>query len=179
MSTLRSSLIVLGTSLAACEIALRICFAILGMERYEFSATPEGLMWKLRANQDVVRSGPNFLTRSSSYRVTSNSLGLRSPEPRDTSDIRIVCVGDSDTFGQGVNGDETFPFYLERYLSENTRKDFEVINAGISGWSTAQEYIFIRGYLEQLHPDILILQVNSNDFTIPIQMQFRLPGELL
>ena len=178
MRALRSLLVVAGMSLAASEIALRIFFAILGMERYEFSTTPEGLMWKLRADQDIVRSGPNFITASSSYRITSNSLGIRSPELRDTSDVRILCVGDSDTFGQGVNSDETFPFYLERHLSREYEKDFEVINAGISGWSTAQQYIFIRGHLEELDPDILILQVNSNDFTIPIPMQFRLPGEL-
>lgn len=54
--------------------------------------------------------------------------------------FRIVVLGDSYTFGQGVKRDETFPNRLERILhNRNGKIIFEVVNLGFCGLNTAGE----------------------------------------
>ena len=60
-------------------------------------------------NQDLVRLAKPALP----HRVRTNALGLRGPEtslaPRGP---RVLCVGDSFTFGDFVEDDETLPAQL-------------------------------------------------------------------
>ena len=44
--------------------------------------------------------------------ATTNSLGLRSPEPTQQPQLRILTLGDSSVFGHGVADDETFAAVL-------------------------------------------------------------------
>jgi len=110
------------------------------------------------------------------YRI--NRLGYRGPDvdaikPPDT--LRIVCTGDSSTFGMGVADDETWPARLADMLEvllEGARH-VEVINAAVPGYSTEQNRRQVERDLLALQPDVLIVcptaqndlrwQVNAGD----------------
>jgi lysophospholipase L1-like esterase len=94
--------------------------------------------------------------------VQINSLGFRGPEvqiPKPANRYRVLMLGDSTTFGTGVANSETVPAFLEANLNKNvsSSKSYEVINAGVPGYGTAQEWLLYRQHVEQLDPDLVIL----------------------
>lgn len=105
------------------------------------------------------------------YKVTINNLGLRivSPvkqEPKSLEEIktknRILCVGDSETFGNGVNDEDTFPYQLQS-LIKTEGKDAVVFNAGIGGATITDylEYLKVKGLT--LNPSVVVVQFFDND----------------
>jgi hypothetical protein len=98
--------------------------------------------------------------------VTTNSEGFRGPELRDRSDVgfRVLCIGDSFTFGYGVADGESYPSQLEQLLREDSReRDPEVVNAGVQGYATYHEMDFLESRGLGLQPDAVVLAVYHND----------------
>lgn len=71
---------------------------------------------------------------------------------------RIVAVGDSFTFGEDVNDDETIPFLLEQQLPKT-----EVPNLGVHGYGLDQMTLrlSVDGY--SYHPDIVLYTFIKDD----------------
>jgi len=76
--------------------------------------------------------------------------------------LRILVLGDSFTVGYEVGQQETFAFVLEQFLRKNGI-NAEVINAGMSGNSNAEELVFLEQEGIKYHPDIVILGFFAND----------------
>jgi len=77
--------------------------------------------------------------------------------------LRVLSLGDSHTQGYEVHQDATFSAVLERYLrSHGTRA--EVLNAGVSGFSTAEELAFLENEGYKYQPDVVVLAFYANDF---------------
>ncbi len=91
--------------------------------------------------------------------VTTNSLGLRGPEPGDKGGrFRIAVLGDSHTFGSGLSDGETFPALLEIQLNALAGGNkFQVVNAGSPAHSTVQELLQMRRLAPKLKADLWIL----------------------
>jgi lysophospholipase L1-like esterase len=110
-----------------------------------------------------------------------NSLGLRDTELGGhpaPGVCRLMALGDSFTFGQGVLADSTYPELLERRLNSGSpTARFEVVNAGKPGWSTADELEFLRTQGLQMHPDVLILQFYANDIEIEERKLAETPAQ--
>lgn len=96
-----------------------------------------------------------------------NAKGLRGreipydPEPDET---RILCLGDSFTWGQMVDAEEAWPGLLEQTLSE--KRPFlkpVVINAGQLGWSTVDEYQWLVKEGLRYQPDMIVVGFFLND----------------
>ena len=116
------------------------------------------LGWKNKS----LAEGP-FVMPSSKTHVKINSKGLRDSEyayEKEAGLTRILILGDSFTWGYGVEKKEIFTEKLEKMLGAN----FEVINAGVTGYGTDQELIFLEREGLKYHPDIVILAFASNDF---------------
>ncbi len=98
-----------------------------------------------------------------------NSLGLRDDEcsaSKPEGVFRILILGDSVAFGNGVQKDETFPNQLEQRL-QSTRTPCEVLNAGVCGYTAYNElqYYLHRG--RDFHPDLVIVAFCLNDVADP------------
>jgi hypothetical protein len=94
-----------------------------------------------------------------------SSLGLREreiPLAKNDSVKRLFFVGDSFTEGAGVEYPYAMPRYFEKKLDSAAIKA-EVFNAGVSGSDPFFEYILLRDKLMPLHPDMVILCINSSD----------------
>jgi lysophospholipase L1-like esterase len=75
---------------------------------------------------------------------------------------RILFLGDSFTFGWGVQDQETYPFYFQRELNQS-KKNTYVINAGIPGYGTAQELAVLSQLVGVLKPSVVIVGISAND----------------
>lgn len=74
---------------------------------------------------------------------------------------RLLILGDSLTEGYGVARDASFPALLEKKI-KNGGKSWVVINAGISGSTTASAPSRLKWQFKQ-KPDLMILALGAND----------------
>ena len=112
------------------------------------------LFWKPRPNQTVTSQFFDGQT----YRL--NSLGLRGDDIQKIKDRpRLIALGNSCTFGWGVTDEEVFTAQLDGLLHNN----YEVINAGVPGYTSFQGKIFYESVLEELQLDILLVLFAWND----------------
>lgn len=130
------------------------------------------LFWKLSPNsQTTIHPPPRKDSRDSitsvTYNITINSLGFRSREinkVKNKGTFRIICLGDSATFGMFVNDNFTYPSQLEAMLNlRYPYLNFEVINAGVPGFSSFQERLVFKQVAEDLKPDLITLCFGVND----------------
>lgn len=94
-----------------------------------------------------------------------SSLRTRGHEPTEmpsSHQKRILALGDSVTFGQGVNDHETFVSQFDFLLSSH-----EVLNAAVPTWGLQQYSSFILNIAENYHPDEIIVFFYVNDFMNP------------
>lgn len=137
---------------------------ILASER--MYAWDSELFWKLRPRLSI--AARNYLVPeewgiSTPFHINTNETGLRAWQGGDEgtrdgdSEERpdaktspgdaptIVCVGNSCTFGWGVEADETYSSHLEEIMrSRSGRGDIRVVNAGTPGYTTFQGLRFLE-----------------------------------
>lgn len=113
------------------------------------------------------------------YHIETNEEGLRDEPfrekpPKDT--YRILVIGDSYTFGWGVNKSNRYTELLENRLNNYHNRDYQIINAGIPGWGMKDYYTFLEERGTSYHPDMVIIGVVGNDF-IPHSKQTEIQNE--
>jgi acyl-CoA thioesterase I len=89
---------------------------------------------------------------------------------------KIIAFGDSLSAGFGLQEKESYPYLLQEKLKADGF-DYEVVNAGISGDTTAGGLDRIDWSLEQENVQILILELGANDLLrglSPAQMKKNL-----
>src|SRR3989344_7768918 len=92
-----------------------------------------------------------------------SSQGIRNElvtVPKPEGVFRILAIGDSFTYGWGVNLEDSWPKVLENLLSKEKR--VEVINAGVYGIDPDGAIEVCRRY-NYLKPDLIILGLYSTD----------------
>ena len=106
----------------------------------------------------------DFRTREFSYKVQTNSLGFRDREfeLRRTAKTRILAIGDSFTFGWGVEASQAWPKVLEMQLRA-AGYDVEIANLGRPGGSPRDYAAIAEKAVPQLKPDLIIVAVLQGD----------------
>lgn len=74
---------------------------------------------------------------------------------------KLVVLGDSLTEGYGVARDAAYPALLEKKIKASG-KDWTVVNAGVSGSTTASAMSRLK-WIFKTKPDLLILALGAND----------------
>jgi lysophospholipase L1-like esterase len=107
--------------------------------------------------------------------IATNHLGFREREipPKTANRYRIVVVGDSFTWGQGIEAGERFSNLLEGFLGPK----YEVLNFGRPGNNMPEHLDVLREALP-VSPDFILLQLYINDFETT-QMERPRPYPLL
>ena len=102
-----------------------------------------------------------------SWRFVTNNRGLRDTRnfgyDKPPGTLRVLSLGDSHTQGYEVRQDATFSAVLERYLDSHGVKS-QVLNAGVSGFSTAEELAYLIGEGYKYKPDVVVVGFYANDF---------------
>lgn len=121
--------------------------------------------WTLRPNAQSVHVTRNDMP----IQIKTNSLGLRDNEhgyqkPDDV--YRVLVLGDSFAEAKDVKLEESFPYLVEQCLNRQLDDPIEVINAGVSGYGTGEEYLFYTYEGIKYNPNLVLLVVYiGNDFT--------------
>lgn len=108
------------------------------------------------------------------YTVKINSQGFRDYEyglEKPENSIRIAAVGDSTTYGNGVNLEDTYVKQLEKILNNHCNKKVEILNFGAAGASTINELELIQRKVLLYKPDIIMLQIENNDSQVIHQIR--------
>lgn len=106
-------------------------------------------------------SKARYQTVEFDYVANINSLGLRDREIciEKGDKYRILCFGDSWTFGWGVNVENSWPKKLEQYLLANGFENIEVINCGQGGQYTSTYKKHMEKAVPLLKPDLVLVGV--------------------
>ncbi len=140
------------------ELVMRFASPIPYMyPRYKFSPQYGSSLFE---NRQMVHERPGmwkFLYTTNNYQYRGPSIPISNTYDK----WNIVILGDSYSFGMGVNDGEEFAMVMAKEL----RNEFNIINLGVGGWGLTQE---IRRYYEfgQLYaPSLVILAFCNNDPT--------------
>jgi hypothetical protein len=98
-----------------------------------------------------------FVTNGKGFRDT-REFGYQKP----AGTLRVLALGDSHTQGYEVRQEATFSAVTERYLAAHGVKA-EVLNAGVSGYSTAEALAFLENEGYRYQPDVVVLGFYAND----------------
>src|SRR4051812_20436205 len=93
--------------------------------------------------------------------ATSASRPAAQPA-RDAARPKIVVLGDSLTAGLGLQQSEAYPALLQQKL-DASHYEWEVVNAGISGDTSAAGLQRLDWALDQPNVRILVLELGAND----------------
>lgn len=98
------------------------------------------------------------------------SLALRPdavPVPPFTSSRergRVLCLGDSNTFGLGVERGQDFPSQLEARWAQAGHPPIDVVNLGWPGLNSGYVRRDFARLLRTFRPDVVLLLIGNNDF---------------
>ncbi|HEV3499301.1 MAG TPA: SGNH/GDSL hydrolase family protein [Bradyrhizobium sp.] len=150
---LRSACIVLLitlATLAAIEIILRVIdLRVLREGTSERSLTyrydPE-LGWA------PVPNSSSIVTTARTIHAQHNSLGFRDIEVEHDARPKMLVIGDSFVWGVDAEAEERFTDLLRSRLSSHA-----VVNAGVSGYGTDQEYLLLQRIWPTIQPAVVVL----------------------
>ena len=100
--------------------------------------------------------------------ITINSDGFRGDEifQKSIDTYRIFILGGSTTFGIVSTSDQTtISGYLQKYFDDNGNDFVEIINAGVTGANSRDEYFHLKTKILEFDPDMIILYDGWNDIT--------------
>jgi lysophospholipase L1-like esterase len=110
---------------------------------------------------------PASLRDNSVWEVSLNSEGFRDAEfsqEKPSSAFRIICLGDSWTFGSNVGQDEAYPQRLRVLLrQEFPMANFEVFNLGMLGYAAYNGLQVLKTKALDLNPDLVVLAFAMNE----------------
>jgi lysophospholipase L1-like esterase len=140
--------------IGAGEFGLR-CFSYQRALQYEEQAD---LLYTPIPEQD-------FIEKISLTRSHINHLGLRGKDARlESAKHVILCLGDSVTFGYGVDEEHTYPAELQRELDRRDAGKFVVLNGGVDAYPmTLVRHKFLSLWAQGVHPDVVIVGYSFNE----------------
>jgi hypothetical protein len=123
----------------------------------------DNVLWNRDAFQEYKLTSQEF-----SYPRKANSLGFVDKEfttTKDSNEVKILCLGDSFTEGDGGPMDSCYPRQMERILQTRyPSKKITVMNAGICGSDPIFGFKIYDSLMYKFHPNIVIQSIASQDF---------------
>src|SRR5215813_3506157 len=152
-SPLLRGLLVLGSIIVAVLFSAELLLRVIdfnGPSRFElgeaFQFDPE-LGWVPVPNAAAQQTSGNR-----TISVRHNSLGLRERELSDIAPDRFLFLGDSFTYGYDAEANERFSDLLQKALPR-----YGIVNAGVSGYGTDQQFLLMKRLWNEIHPKYVVL----------------------
>jgi GDSL-like Lipase/Acylhydrolase family len=139
--------------------------------RYTIGPMQEGTLYEYTLKSKRYKlMKPNAHTRSYGADVRTNDLGFRdvraSIPPKAPGELRIIVIGDSITFGPGIEYDQLYTSRLEAAL-RRSHPEVRVINLSVEGYNIIQYEAVLEEVGLGLHPDmVLVGMFPVNDFEL-------------
>lgn len=148
----------------------QLTYKIARIESLRVYDKSDFLPFQLKPNLQTTHIGN---THEFSYSIKTNSKGFRMEEfsiekPKD--EFRILMLGDSMTFGYGVEVEDNFLSQLEKKLNEFLEqngikeKKIKIINAGFAdGKSPDTYFLYLKKIGLDLRPDLVMVNYFLNN----------------
>ena len=152
-SALRSALTVLlvtALTLAVTELLLRV--ADFRELRQDASERSLAYGYDAELGWAPIPNSVSTVTTARTIHATHNSLGFRDIEFSPGGRPVMLFVGDSFVWGVDAEADERFTDLLRNKLTQ-----FTIVNAGVSGYGTDQEYLWLKRIWPKVRPAIVVL----------------------
>jgi hypothetical protein len=94
------------------------------------------------------------------YTYNVDADGFRRTLPQVDADKKILMVGDSAAFGQGVDDADTVASGLQGLVGDSHR----VVNAGVAGYDGEQAFLVARALSQEQAYEFLVYVAHNNDF---------------
>jgi hypothetical protein len=150
-------ILVFAFSLSVCVLLLEglaqvyVSYVAMNCKLYEPDAS---VGWRLKSNLDVERKNWN----GEIWKIGTDENGIRGNAHWDLSKKKVLIVGDSYAFGDGVD-------VQDRFDNQISKNGYSVITLGVIGYGTDQALIMAKPYYETLNAgDIFIIMTCYNDF---------------
>ena len=118
--------------------------------------------WQKRDLAAVPGTDP-FVWHGVVHQIDANGMRREEPfPPKDPERFRIVVVGDSLTYREGIDAFWAYPAQLERALQPEFR--VEVLNLGVRAYASEDILDLLRRFVPDLEPDLVVYGVCLNDF---------------
>ncbi len=149
---------------------LKVASAFLGIVLIAYGCIPsiakilytyhtDERVWTIVENKEITWCSPNcWNCRTDSNGYRNNSL----PEENHANPV-VALVGDSFTFGVGVDQDETASVQLE-HLLKKTYSKLQVYNSAVPGLSLKTYPNLMELTKHRIDADLFVLLVNQGDF---------------
>jgi len=112
------------------------------------------LFWRLR---------PGSHTEDGSMSVADSGFRTAFVPQKAPGTRRVLCLGDSNTYGLHVTTDEAWPALLDASLPD----DVEVLNLGVPGYTSHQGNVLLAQVGEELTPDDVIVAFGTFNDWVP------------
>jgi hypothetical protein len=161
----RGNLLLVAVSLILSVVAAELVLRVVGRNAPQFYLADPDVGWRPRSGVS------GWIAGETETFVSMNREGYRDLEHSPTkppNTYRIVLLGDSMTEAVEVPLDDTYWRRLALLLQgcRTDGKTVEVINFGVNGYGTAQEYLTLKDRAISYHPDLVLLAFfTGNDFT--------------
>ena len=141
----------------ALEILTRVYFGITGNDIKAFNKYPGRYMGSHFTGYKLT---PNWELNHETFKEKINSYGFKSPDiniKKENGTYRIICIGGSLVYGRDTG--TTWPYFLDQIFEDSNDslvRDFEVINAGVPGYTSFHTLTQFMTKLIDLKPDLII-----------------------
>jgi len=166
------TLVSVGLMFLMLEIGLRLYFGSAGSREQKIMYLYS--LDDIRALQSNIIHMPYVTYVPDPAYESHNDLGYRGPEitlPKPESTFRIVAMGGSTTYSTGTTAEEAYPALLQSILrDEYGYTNIEVINGGVSGYTTWEILTDFQFRVLELEPDMLIFYEAVNDLVVREQV---------
>ena len=150
------------------EVLLRVTSTVKLEE--EHLNNDDYLLYKIKPNLDTIIYTPEYIP----FDFKTVSLGFDGIGFRDdgiNGNPYAVAVGDSFTFGLGVNSSDSWVELLEKKMNK------DVVNMGVWGYGTIAEERTLEKYGMKLKPKLVIVGFAVNDFSDSYTFDTNLAGK--
>lgn len=147
----------LAIGLVALEAGARVFASVIAKRGKLFELDPE-LGWRPLPNLDLVRRNANGDT----WHIMTDAAGIRGASAwSDDGRTRLLVLGDSFAFGEGVELADRFDTLVQEHLP-----NLSVVNLGVMGYGPDQQLLRARPWLKTLRRGdaLLLLTYRGNDF---------------
>jgi lysophospholipase L1-like esterase len=174
-------LLILAAALVLASLMLEGFVLLIFGEQAKFPRRVVGSQFGLRVNQPRATYRHKSADVNIEFRI--NGQGMRADRDyayhKPSGLSRVVSLGDSFTIGYEVRIESCFSSILERELNARGYRT-EVLNAGVSGYGTAEEYLYLKRELLKYEPDVVLVAFYSNDIADNVRTNlFRLERDRL
>ena len=121
------------------------------------------------AFRDVTSTSDNssYFARRWQRTLRKNSYGFRERDftlAKPHGIYRVAIIGDSITYGQGIQEQDRFSNLIEKELThQNGKRGYEVLNFGQPGAETIDHLEILASPVLEAEPDFILLQWFTND----------------